>query len=117
MSALSDVLLSLEIWLLVAIVLGWMFSRVAQQLRQSSPTLAELLAISRAERLDRDAPPTSASYRGELWASVRVYDRTDCRCISATAGSVVLPRRLRKARIASASNGRANRNPCPPSHS
>ncbi len=73
---MADVLYAAEIWLLLATLLIWMFSRAATRLRQPPPSLAEVLIALQAYADERAPSESAATFDvGELWRAVRIYER------------------------------------------
>jgi hypothetical protein len=70
-----DVLYAIEIWLLVAALLGWLFGRAAQRLRQPPPTLADLLLAAQLYAAEGAMLEPRAFDPDALWRAVRVYQR------------------------------------------
>ncbi len=72
---MAEVLYAFEIWMLVASLVGWFFSRAAIRLRQPPPTLAEVLLAAQLRDDECMSREPSVFDRDSLRRAVRVYER------------------------------------------
>jgi hypothetical protein len=72
---MADVVYAIEIWLLLATLLGWLFGRAACRLRQPPPTLADVLLAAQARPLDVGMCEPCAFDADAVWRPVRADER------------------------------------------